>query len=382
MSKRKCANSTCANPSTERSKYCSDDCRKTTARNAYASRNAPRSKATTAAVAEGMTVEEFETRARRILEERAPLPDVPDKILATKVADMGFDTEQHAIACFSDYHFGARVDPRVTGGIGGYDVATARYRLADWRDGVLRFTQMMQTTLTVPVLHVLALGDDMEGNGHMFGTQAIEMELSAYFQFIGFVADMTDTLVSLQARFDQIHVYKVFGNHGRMAGSKKEGYDPDNYELFAWELIAARCELAAPGKFTFDISPAFFQIVDILGYSFYLRHGDGVNLHATYTGVVDNKLAMNSIVNEVLNYMVLAHHHTASEREEEISGAVLSNGCFVGPSLYALKMRRPRANRPSQEMFFVHPKKGITHRHRIHLATEEEVRDINKIKRT
>jgi len=327
-----------------------------------------------------MTAEEFETRARNILEERAPLPAVPDKILATKISDMGFDTEQHAIACFSDYHFGARVDPRVTGGIGGYDVATARYRLADWRDGVLRFTQMMQTTLTVPVLHILALGDDMEGNGHMFGTQAIEMELSAYFQFIGFVADMTDTLVSLQARFDKIHVYKVFGNHGRLSGNKRDGYDPDNYELMAWETIAARCELAAPGKFTFDISPAFFQIVDILGYSFYLRHGDGVNLHSTYVGVVDNKLAMNSIVNEVLNYMVLGHHHTASEREEEISGAVLSNGCFVGPSLYALKMRRPRANRPSQEMFFVHPKKGITHRHRIHLATEEEVRDINKIK--
>jgi hypothetical protein len=294
---------------------------------------------------------------------------------------MGFDTPQHAVACFSDYHFGGKVDSRVTGGIGGYDVATARYRLADWRDGVLRFTQMMQTTLTVPVLHVLALGDDMEGNGHMYGTQALEMELSPYFQYMGFVADMTDTLVSLLTRFEKIHVYKVFGNHGRLSGSKKDAYDPDNYELMAWDTIAARCELAAPGKFTFDISPAFFQIVDILGYSFYLRHGDGVNLHSTYVGVVDNKLAMNSIVGEVLDYMMLGHHHTASEREEEISGAVLSNGCFVGPSLLALKMRRPRANRPSQEMFFVHPKKGITHRHRIHLATAEEVRDINKVQR-
>jgi hypothetical protein len=328
-----------------------------------------------------MSPEEFEKRAAKVLETRVPLPDIPQKILATQVADMGFDTPQHAVACFSDYHFGGKVDSRVTGGIGGYDVATARYRLADWRDGVLRFTQMMQTTLTVPVLHVLALGDDMEGNGHMYGTQALEMELSPYFQYMGFVADMTDTLVSLLTRFEKIHVYKVFGNHGRLSGSKKDAYDPDNYELMAWDTIAARCELAAPGKFTFDISPAFFQIVDILGYSFYLRHGDGVNLHSTYVGVVDNKLAMNSIVGEVLDYMMLGHHHTASEREEEISGAVLSNGCFVGPSLLALKMRRPRANRPSQEMFFVHPKKGITHRHRIHLATAEEVRDINKVQR-
>jgi hypothetical protein len=329
-----------------------------------------------------MTPEEFETRATRLLEERIPLPPVPAKIQATQVVDMGFDTPQHAVACFSDYHFGGKVDAQVTGGIGGYDVATARYRLADWRDGVLRFTQMMQTTLPVPVLHILALGDDMEGNGHMYGSQGMEMELSPYFQFLGFVADMTDALVSLQERFERINVVKVFGNHGRLAGRKRDAYDPDNYELMAWQTIAARCELAAPGKFTFEISPAFFQLVDILGYSFYMRHGDGVNLHSTYVGVLDNKLAMNSILGEVINYMVLGHHHTASEREEEIEGDIISNGCFVGPSLLALKMRRPRANRPSQEMFFVHPRKGLTHRHRIHLASLDEVRSINKVELT
>ncbi len=381
MPRAKCAYTKCSTVTREKSIYCSDNCRKAAARANYKKRNAPVNKSTSAAVEQGMTAEEFEQSANRLLTSRVPLPPVPDKILATQVADMGFDTDQHAVACFSDYHFGGKVDPEVTGGIGGYDVATARYRLTDWRDGVLRFTQMMQTTLPVPVLHILALGDDMEGNGHMYGTQAMEMELSPYFQFLGFVADMTDILVSLQSRFEKIHIYKVFGNHGRMSGSKKDAFDPDNIELMAWQTIAARCELAAPGKFTFDISSAFFQVVDILGYSFYLRHGDGVNLNATYTGVVENKLAMNSIVGQVLNYMVLGHHHTASEREEEIDGDVLSNGCFVGPSLLALKMRRPRANRPSQEMFFVHPEKGITHRHRIHLATTEEVRNITTVKR-
>ena len=328
-----------------------------------------------------MTGEEFEERATKVLSERVPLPKVPKKILATKTKDMGFDTEQHAVACFSDYHYGSLVDPVVTGGIGGYNCAIARHRLAAWRDGVLRFTQMMTTTIKIPVLHILALGDDMEGNGHMFGTQAMQMEISPYFQFLGFVADMTDTIVDLLVRFDKIHVYKVFGNHGRMAGSKKDAFDPDNIELMAWQTIAARVELAAPGKVTFDISAAFFMIADILGSSFYIRHGDGVNLHSTYTGVVENKLAMNSIVGEVLNYMVLGHHHTASEREEEIDGAVISNGCFVGPSLLALKMRKPRANRPSQEMFFVHPRHGITHRQRIYLAGVDEVRDVSTINR-
>lgn len=381
MTGRKCKYVNCSKPAADGSLYSADRCRKAQARKRYRDRQVKPNKSSTAAVEQGMTAEEFETKAAKVLDERVPLPPVPKKILATRVADMGFDTDQHAVACFSDYHFGGKVDREVTGGIGGYDVATARYRLTDWRDGVLRFTQMMSTTIPVPVLHILALGDDMEGNGHMYGTQAMEMELSPYFQFLGFVADMTDVLVSLTSRFEKIHIYKVFGNHGRMSGSKKDAFDPDNIELMAWQTIAARCELAAPGKFTFDISSAFFQVVDILGYSFYLRHGDGVNLNSTYVGVTQNKLAMNSIVGQVLNYMVLGHHHTASEREDEISGDTISNGCFVGPSLLALKMRQPRANRPSQEMFFIHPKKGLTHRHRIHLATVEEVQDVNTIKR-
>jgi len=381
MSQPKCAHPECSQPSTNASRYCSGDCRRRLARSNYKKRNTKVSKTTTARVAEGMSGEEFETRAQKVLAARVPLPKIPKKVLATKTKDMGFDTAQHAVACFSDYHYGSLVDPTVTGGIGGYSCAIARHRLADWRDGVLRFTQMMSQSIDVPVLHLLALGDDMEGNGHMFGTQGMQMEISPYFQFLGFVADMTDTIIDLLTRFEKIHVYKVFGNHGRMSGSKKDAFDPDNIELMAWHTIEARVG-AITDRVTFDISPAFFMVADILGSSFYIRHGDGVNLHATYTGVVENKLAMNSIVGEVLNYMVLGHHHTASEREEEIDGAVISNGCFVGPSLLALKMRKPRANRPSQEMFFVHPKHGITHRQRIHLATSEEVRDVSSVKRT
>jgi hypothetical protein len=329
-----------------------------------------------------MSPDEFREVADQYLHDRIPLPAPPDKVVATAIEDMGFDTPQHAVACFSDYHFGGKVDPQVTGGIGGYDVATARYRLLDWRDGVLRFTQMMQALMPVPELHILALGDDMEGNGHMFPTQALQMEISAYFQYLGFVEDMTEVLVSFLQRFEKVHIYKVFGNHGRLSSSKKESFDPDNFELMAWQTIAARVEAAVPGRFTFDISPAFFMLVDILGWEFYLRHGDGVNLRATYTGALDTKLATNSIVGKVIPYMVLGHHHTATEDEAEIDGDIISNGCFVGPSLLALRMRRPRANRPSQEVFFIHPRKGITHRHRVHLATREEVRQINTIKRT
>jgi hypothetical protein len=316
------------------------------------------------------------------LRKSKPLPAVPARLLTTKVEEMGFDTPQHAVACFSDYHYGSKIETNVMGGIGGYNSDIARRRLALWRDLVLRFTQMTQVVMPVPELHILALGDDVEGNGHMFGSQALQMDKSIYFQFMGFVDDVSEVLVQLLQRFEKIHIYKVFGNHGRIAASKKDAYDPDNVELMAWQLIKERCDAAAPGRFTWDISESFYMLVDILGWSFMIRHGDGVNLTSTYTGITHNKLAMNSIVGEVINYQVIAHHHTASEREEEIDGSSISNGCFVGPSLLSIRMRQPRANRPSQELLFVHPVHGVTHRHRLYLASREEIRRVRKVKRS
>ena len=359
-----------------RAKYCSDNCRKLSSKR----RNQQKDYEEINPDAH-MTTGEFKKASDTYFEDKRVLPDPPTKVLATRIEDMGFDTPQHAVACFSDYHFGSLIDPRVTGGIGGYNVEIARKRLVDWRDNVLRFTQMMQAIMPVPELHILALGDDLEGNGHMFPTQSLQMEISVYFQYLGFVDDMSEILISFLQRFEKVHIYKVFGNHGRLSGSKKDNYDPDNFELMAWQTIAERVERVVPGKFTFDISPAYFMIVEILGWDFYLRHGDGVNLRSTYTGALDTKLATNSIVGKVIPYMVFGHHHTATEDEAEIDGEIISNGCFVGPSLLSLKMRRPKANRPSQEVFFVHPKKGITHRHRIHLAQRDEIRNITTIKR-
>ena len=318
--------------------------------------------------------EQFEEVAVRYLKDHIPLPSIPEQIRATKVEDMGFNEPEHAVALFSDYHFGGKVDPRVTAGIGGYDKIIARERLARWRNKVLRFVQMHQLVVEVPVLHLFALGDDMEGNGHMFPTQALQMEESIMFQYLGFVEDMTEVMLSLLERFERINVYKVFGNHGRTQGRWKDNFDPDNFELMAWHAIKDRCMAAAPDRFTFDIEMSFILLTDILGYLFVARHGDGTSLNSTYTGLQDTKLRMNSVFGQIINYLLVAHHHVATEREEEISGSVISNGCFVGPSLLALKGKRPAANLPSQEVLFFNTKYGKTRQDRIHLATVEEVR--------
>lgn len=340
----------------------------------------------------------FEELAKTYLGEHAPLPPPPPKILATRREEMGFDTPQEAIALFSDYHYGSKIDKRVSAGLANYGEAISRERLTRWGNGILRFTQQDQFLLDIKTLHIFALGDDMEGHGAMFGTQGLQMDMSLGFQVVGFVDDMCQILPRFLARYDRIKVYKVHGNHGRIAGKARDAYPPDNAELFAWQMIAERLTGAyggvvettdtgvrvySGGPFEFYISPSFVMFLDILGWSFAIRHGHGIKgLQATYTGAIANKLRLNAVVGEVINYYVKAHLHEAQNAENEIRGEIIQNGCFVGPSLLSVEMSAAAANLPSQEMWLMHPQKGITNRHRITLAEVDEVRQLEWIGRT
>lgn len=328
---------------------------------------------------------------------RSNLPPVPERIRATRVKDMGFDTPQETCAVFSDYHYGAKIDKRAASGLAEYNPDIARVRLARWRDGLLRFTQADQTLLNIDKLHLLALGDDLEGHGRMFHSQALQMDMSLGFQVVDFVEDLCTILPEFLTRYSKVRVYKVRGNHGRIANSAKEDYPPDSAELFAWQMIAERLtgrlggtrhvsdtgiQCYEGGPIEFFISPGWVMFLDVLGWKLAIRHGHGIKgIDSTYTGALSTKLRMNSLAGEVINYLIKGHLHEPQNAESEIRGEVLQNGCFTGPSLLSLEMARAVANLPSQEMFLLHPRRGITSRHRITLAEVGEVRQLEWVGR-
>lgn len=337
-----------------------------------------------------VSYDEVKDMAAEFLSNYSPLRPVPERVRTTKLDEMGFDTKQDAVALFSDLHYYSRIDRRVSAGLAEYNIDIARERLARWRDGVLRFTQMSQIVMDIDTLHLVALGDELEGHGAMFPTQALQMSESIFFQVMGFVEDMTSIILSLLERYKTIKVYKVHGNHGRAAKSAKEAYGPDNWELMAWHLVAERVARHVGGEWSetqngvkcltggpveFYISPAFIMFLEIQGWNTAIRHGHGIKgLQATYTGALANKFRLNAVVGEVINYYFKGHLHEAQASESEIRGEVIQNGCFVGPSLLSVEMSAAAANLPSQEFMLFHPDHGKTHHYRIHLADESEIR--------
>jgi hypothetical protein len=341
---------------------------------------------------------ELQERAQRFLTDYRALPSVPEQIKATRLEDMGFDTAQEGVALFSDLHYYSRIDRRASNGMAEYNIDIARERLTRWRNGILRFTQMNQVWLPdMPRLNIIALGDDLEGHGEMFQSQALQMSESIMFQMMGFVEDMTGVVLSFLERYPMLSIIKVPGNHGRIAARAKGAYTPDNFETVAWELIAERVRHQTGGEWTttengvrellggqveFHIVPGAIALFDIMGWLCAGRHGHGIKgLQATYTGAIDNKLRLNSIIGEVINYYFKAHLHEAQSAEHEIRGEIIQNGCFVGPSLLSIEMSRAAANLPSQEFMFFHPKRGKTHSYRITLAEVDEVRQFQVIGR-
>ena len=342
-------------------------------------------------------LEEIQERAAKFLKEYRSLPPVPDYIRATKTEDMGFEKSQVGVSLFSDLHWGSRIDRRASNGLAEYNIDIARERLARWRNGVLRFTQMNQVWVELDELFILALGDDLEGHGEMFQSQALQMSESIIFQMMGFAEDMTDILLSYLERYPHLTIIKVPGNHGRTAARAKGAYTPDNFELMVWEIIAERVRHQTGGEWItsdngvrsllggqidFHIHYGAIALFEILGWLCLGRHGHGIRgLQSTYTGALDNKFRLNAIVGEIINWYFKAHLHEAQSSESEIQGEVIQNGCFVGPSLLSVEMSRAAASLPSQEFMLFHPNRGKTHHYRIHLADVDEVRQIEVIGR-
>ena len=354
-------------------KYCTDEHRVENARKGYEKREAHVNK--TASIAADKKIEEQRRElqnelygdAAKFLESRIALPPVPKIIKATQLKDMGFDSPIQAVFPFHDYHFGSKIDPRVNGGFAFYD--------PDLTD---------------------VWGDDFEGHGKMFGTQAFSMSESIGFQYLGFVDDVSNVLLSLLERYKHITIYKVHGNHGRIAQSAKDAFPPDNIELMAWQNIADRIRASVGGEWNTSMTPGGVRIMsggaidfyiassprmllDVLGFKFLITHGHGMKgIQSTYTGAMATKLAWNSVVGETINYLVKAHLHESQMAEHEIGGAISQGGCFVGPSDFSISMSRPAASLPSQDLWFMHPKHGMVHKEILHLASVEEMRQFQE----
>ncbi len=287
----------------------------------------------------------------------------PDWLSAAPAVGKSSDpTAQVPVCIWSDWHVGEVVQASETHGLNGYSITIAEERIA----------RIIDTTLSIcrdhgpkvyPGAVVPLLGDFVSGGLHpeLLATDEAEVIPAALR-----AADMiADGLRRMAGRFGRIYAPAVCGNHGRATPKPQfKRYVFKNFDFLIYEMV--RAKLADDSRIVIDHRSENDVHFRIYGMRFAATHGDmmGVKggdgiigaLGPIMRGEIKTGKQMAAIGRDY-DVLLMGHWHQMLW----LPRAIVS-GSIKGWDEYArLSLRAPYA-RPSQPLFFVHPRHGITSR--------------------
>lgn len=273
-------------------------------------------------------------------------------------------SDEHAAIILSDLHIGESFTLQDTGGLSEFNHEVFKQRMDIVKKSVIEIATRHRHMYDIPVLHVLCLGDIVAGMPEVGQWSQAYIDLDIQDQLWKGVAALRDTLSTWAKHFKQINFVGLIGNHGRMArkGVVKVSTNWDHlcYKFLEQSLIEYK-------NIQFDIPSAWFSQRKILGYDFYMTHGDGIrgSMGIPFYGVTRAESKISAMLEDRPDYFILGHFHSAAEFQTN-SSRIIMNGSFIGGDMFSL--RDLSASSPAeQKMFGIHPSKGVTWTYNIHL---------------
>lgn len=275
---------------------------------------------------------------------------------------------QTAIQLLSDTHIGNHVDPEETGGLGNYSYEIFLERLNGLGAAIRSIVNGYHRPVhPVPRLVMPFLGDMIE-NIEIFGSQLEGVDLPLAKQFLFAVDDLSQFIVELLDTFETIFVPILTGNHGRI-GRKGAHKRHLNWDYLIGEMIKRKLE-PYRDRITIEVPMAAFALIDIEGYRWLLRHGDGIKSWGgiPYYGIQRSTgrwIAILAADNKRFDYMAMGHFH-APAHLPFTGGETIINGCFPGTTEFSVEVIES-LSRPMQFFGMVHPEHGLGARYPIYL---------------
>jgi len=295
-----------------------------------------------------------------------------------------------AVIDLSDIHHGDVVDRERTMGLGDFDRAMSRGRLAMLAEKTILITKSVSGhDFSKAVVNLL--GDIVSGDIHeelvQFGDGVVT----------DWVYDIAITLalfiLDLAREFPVVEVNGISGNHGRM--SKKPNFKADvtnNWDMVAYQIISLILE--DQPNVVCHFPKSFAMVVDINHFSSLLLHGQYINSYygVPYYGIMRTASKLGDLVNINLRrlresgapvetmvfeksptappklpfrYIEMGHFHTSALLNNS-SVEIIMNGSVVGNSEYNLT-KLAVGQEPKQWLLFAHPDEGYTARWPINL---------------
>lgn len=275
------------------------------------------------------------------------------------------DRSEEIVVVISDVQLGQKSHSDYLGDIVRYSKEIFEKRLENFTAQVGRIIGDRQKVLTVPSLRVFFLGDIIDGQ-EIFRGQPFEIDQSVVDQVMKSVQGFSAALSNWSRLVPEISVHAIPGNHGLV---NYQSSRRDNWEILIYQMLAS--QLANHTNIFFDIQKSPFHEVEVLGWRFFLTHGDELKgrnpVNAALRMEGDWRGLLHGVGRKSFDYYLFGHHHRHIQIESN-GGEVICNGCWPGGSSYSVG-RLGLISKPSQFVLGVSEEEGVSWRYRVNLES-------------
>lgn len=268
--------------------------------------------------------------------------------------------EQDVVAVMSDLHLELNTP--------GHPQEKSYTAVDNFVATVLRLTELHRETNRVNTLHLLALGDLIQGTSN-YPNQRWDVLIPAIDQAEKMTALLVIALERLAVHFETVEVWWGNGNH-EYINPKKTNTDPDQA---SWGTVIARALKWAfrdNKRIKFHIPETWYSVADIKGSRFLLTHGHSVKGSGNFDGLVAQCRKWADVL-PAHDYVVMGHfHRTASLPLPRAFGSTKHRYLYMnGTAVESDEFLEQFGGSPVSQWwcFFVNEKRGITAEYKVDL---------------
>jgi hypothetical protein len=226
-------------------------------------------------------------------------------------------------------------------------------------DSIVEITTLHRHMYPIRKLYIVNTGDNIQGENVHQGSTIGNVKMGAMDQVLKLALPCwVDLVLSLRQHFEEIEIHCFMGNHGKYS---KEAPETSNWDLMLYNAMKVTLE-RDPG-IKVNVYEEFSDIVDIEGFKFFCFHGDDIPCsQGVPFFAIDKKLKSWFVQYGGFNYALGGHFHKRHSDEIASKFEYFMCGSLVSDDEWALKKLGISSN-PSQWVFGVHPRMGITWRY-------------------
>lgn len=277
---------------------------------------------------------------------------------------------------WSDWHWGEVIRPSEVAGVNEFNAKIAGQRVDRLVQVTLDLALNYMVKPEYPGIVVCLGGDMISGNIH---DELRESNDGPVQHSLLQVQEKLETALTAMAdNFGRVFVPCVVGNHGRT--TLKPRAKGRVYESYEWNLY---CQLEKyfrnDKRIQFMIPGETDAVFTVFNHRFLLTHGDtlGVKGGDGIIGAIGpiargvTKVGRSEAqIGRDFNTLLMGHYHTYIPRGDAVP--VIVNGALKGYDEYARLMLRVPYSRPSQALWFMHPRHGVTAQWQVYLDSNRK----------